>query len=58
MKAINKLKNIGAMKPQGMEEGMVSNKPYWQVVFHHPLTYIFLFIGVVIAIMSAATKKR
>jgi hypothetical protein len=57
LNAINKLKNIGSMKPEGMEEGMKSNKPYWQVVFSHPLTYIFLFIGIIIAIMAAATKK-
>jgi hypothetical protein len=46
------------MKPEGMEEGMKSNKPYWQVVFNHPLTYIFLFIGLIIAVMAAATKKN
>lgn len=56
--AINKLKNIFNLKPEGMEEGMKSNKPYWQVVFNHPLTYIFLFIGIVIAIMAAATRKN
>ncbi|WNE40443.1 MAG: hypothetical protein GBAus27B_000510 [Mycoplasmataceae bacterium] len=58
LKAINQLKNIGSMKPVGMEEGMASNKPYWGVVMSHPLTYIFSFIGVVIAIMATATKKR
>jgi hypothetical protein len=45
------------MKPPGMEEGMKSNKPFWGVVFNHPLTYIFLFIGILVAIMAAATRK-
>jgi hypothetical protein len=46
------------MKPEGMDAGMKSNRPYWEVVFNHPLTYIFLFIGLIIAIMAAATKKN
>lgn len=58
LNAINKLKNIGKMKPEGMEEGMKANKPYWEVVFNHPLTYIFLFIGILIAIMAASTRKN
>ncbi|KLL04698.1 MAG: hypothetical protein MRERV_14c045 [Mycoplasmataceae bacterium RV_VA103A] len=57
LQAINKLKNLSSMKPAGMDEGMKSNKPYWKIVFNHPLTYIFLFIGLIIAIMAAATKK-
>ena len=56
--AINKLKNIGSVKPPGMEEGMKSNKPYWEVVFAHPLTYIFLFIGLIVAVLAAAVRKN
>jgi hypothetical protein len=58
LSAINKLKNLKQFMPEGMEEGMKSNKPYWQVVFNHPLTYIFLFIGIIVAIMAAATRKN
>ena len=56
--AINKLKNLAQFMPEGMQEGMKSNKPYWEIVFHHPLTYIFIFIGVLIAIMAASLKKN
>lgn len=58
LEAINKLKNLGQMKPEGMEAGMKSNKPYWEVIFAHPLTYIFLFIGLLVAIMAATVKKN
>ena len=56
--AINKLKNLGSMKPKGMEEGMKSNKPYWEVIFLHPLTYIFIFIGLIVVVMATATRKN
>jgi hypothetical protein len=58
MKSINKLKDIMHMKPDGMQEGMIANKPYWQVIMNHPLTYIFCFIGIIIAIMASMTKKK
>jgi hypothetical protein len=46
------------MKPEGMQEGMAANKPYWQVVFNHPLTYIFLFIGMIMAVLASVTRKK
>jgi hypothetical protein len=58
MKAIYKLKDVIKMRPEGMDEGMKSNKPYWQVIFNHPLTYIFLFMGIVIAILASVTRKN
>jgi len=58
LRAVNKLKDLLQMMPEGMKEGMEANKPYWEVVMYHPLTYIFLFIGSLMAVMAAMTRKN
>jgi hypothetical protein len=44
--------------PPGMKEGMAANRPLWEIVFANPLTYIFLFIGAIIAALAMAIKKN
>ena len=58
LNAINRLKDIVNMKPEQMDQGMKANQPYWQVIFYHPLTYIFLFVGIIMSVMASVTRKN
>jgi hypothetical protein len=46
------------MKPEYMDAGMKANQPYWQVIFYHPLTYLFLFVGIIMSVMASVTRKN
>ena len=57
IESVKKLSNLWGFIPPHMDEGMKSNARFFGMLWQNPLVKIFVFMGLIVAVLKAVFKK-